>query len=153
MLNFEFLLIKQRQNFMFFLAETKNCSTFFAKTSIHTSTHAKVLCLGWTVVASQGQQKLLSSLVLTETSFFSSRTTTTHSSIDRRTRERRLGLTSVLLDLAHRSSSEFDIVQLGRRLGSRCFAELFSVAVAPPPCPVTAPPTNHRNSQAKRAGW
>jgi hypothetical protein len=152
-LNFASLLIKQRQNFMFFLAETKNCSTFFAKTSIHTSIHAKVLCLGWTVVASQGHQKLLSSLILTETSFFSSRTTTTHSSIDRRTRERRLGLTSVLLDIAHRSSSEFAIVKPGRRLGSRCFAELSSVCRRPTPCPVTAPPTNHQNSPAEKAGW
>ncbi len=83
------------------------------------------------MVASQGHQKLLSSLVSTETSFFSSRTTTTHSSIDRRTRERRLGLTSVLLDIAHRSSCEFAIVLPGRRLGSRCFAELSSVCRRP----------------------
>lgn len=152
-LNFASLLIKQRQNFIFFLGETKNCSTFFAKTSIHTSIHAKVLCLGWTVVASQGHQKLLSSLILTETSFFSSRTTTTHSSIDRRTRERRLGLTSVLLDIAHRSSSEFAIEKPGRRLGSRCFAELSSICRRPTPCPVTAPPTNHQNSPAEKAGW
>ncbi|QNI82589.1 hypothetical protein SynRS9907_01749 [Synechococcus sp. RS9907] len=82
------MLIKQRQNFIFFLGETKNCSTFFTKTSIHTSIHAKVLCLGWTVVASQGHQELLSCLVLTETSFFSSSTTTTHSSIFRRIRQR-----------------------------------------------------------------
>jgi hypothetical protein len=152
-LNFESLLIKQQKNFMFFLGETKNCSTSFPKASIDASTHAKVPCLGWTVVARQGHQKLLSSLVLTETSFFSSRTTTTHSSIDRRTRERRLGLTSVLLDLAHRSSSEFAIVLSGRRLGSRCFAELSSVCRRPTPCPVTAPPTNHQNSQAEKAGW
>jgi hypothetical protein len=152
-LNFASLLIKQRQNFMFFLAETKNCSTSFPKALIDASTHAKVPCLGRTVVASQGHQKLLSSLVLTETSFFSSRTTTTHSSIDRRTRERRLGLTSVLLDLAHRSSSEFAIVLSGRRLGSRCFAELSSVCRRPTPCPVTAPPTNHQNSPAEKAGW
>ena len=152
-LDFEFLLIKQRHNFMFFLAEIKNCPTFFTKTSNHAPTDAKVPCLGWTVVASQGHQKLLSSLVLTETSFFSSRTTTTHSSIDRRTRERRLGLTSVLLDIAHRSSSEFAIVKPGRCLGSRCFAELSSVCRRPTPCPVTAPSTNHQNSPAEKAGW
>ena len=152
-LDFEFLLIKQRQNFMFFLAEIKNCPTSFTKTSNYEPTDAKVPCLGWTVVASQGHQKLLSSLVLTETSFFSSRTTTTHSSIDRRTRERRLGLTSVLLDMAHRSSSEFAIVKPGRRLGSRCFAELSSICRHPTPCPVTAPPTNHQNSPAEKAGW
>ena len=152
-LNFESLLIKQQKNFMFFLGETKNCSTSFPKTSIYASTHAKVTCLGWTVVASQGHQKLLSSLVLTETSFFSSRTTTTHSSIDRRTRERRLGLTSVLLDIAHRSSSEFAIVKPERRLGSRCFAELSSVCRRATPCPVTAPPTNHQNNPAEKAGW
>ncbi|MGB0352008.1 MAG: hypothetical protein ACPGDC_08750, partial [Synechococcus sp.] len=152
-LNFAFLLIDQQRNFMFFLGETKNCSKSFPKTSIDASIDAKVSCLGWTVVASQGHQKLLSSLVLTETSFFSSRTTTTHSSIDRRTRERRLGLNSVLLDLAHRSSSEFAIVLSGRRLGSRCFAELSSVCRRPTPCPVTAPPTNHQNSPAEKAGW
>ena len=137
---------------MFFLAEIKNCPTSFTKTSSHAPTDAKVPCLGWTVVASQGHQKLLSSLVLTETSFFSSRTTT-HPSIFRRTRERRLGLTSVLLEMAHRSSSEFAIVKPGRRLGSRCFAELSPVCRRPTPCPVTAPPTNHQNSQAEKAGW
>ena len=115
---------------MFFLGETKNCSKSFPKTSIDASTDAKVSCLGWTVVASQGHQKLLSSLFLTETSFLSSRTTT-HPSIFRRTREHRLGLTSVLLDVPHRSISEFAIVKPGHRLGSRCFAELSSVAVAP----------------------
>ena len=119
---------------MFFLGETKNCSTSFPKTSIDASTHAKVPCLGWTVVASQGHQKLLSSLVLTETSFLSSRTTT-HPSIFRRTRERRLGLTSVLLDMAHRSSSEFAIVTLGHCSGSKCFAELSSVSRRPIPLP------------------
>ena len=152
-LNFEVLLIKQRQNFMFFPGEIKNCSTSFPKSSIHASTHANVRCLGWTVVARQGHQELLSCLVLTETSFFSSSTTTTHSSIDRRTRELRLGLTSVLLDMAHRSSCEFATVKPGRRLGSRCFAELSSVCRPPTPCPVTAPPTNHQNSRAERAGW
>ena len=61
---------------MSFLGETKNSSTSFSKASIHTSIHAKVSRLGWTVVASQGHQKLFSSLVLTETSFFPlSRTT------------------------------------------------------------------------------
>ena len=138
---------------MFFLGETKRCSTSFSKPSIDASTYARVPCLGWTVVASQGQQKLLSSLILTETSFFSSSKTTTHPLMFRRIRQRLCGLNIVLLDLAHRSSSEFAIVKPGRCLGSRCFAELFSVAVAPPPCPVTAPPTNHRNSQAKKAGW
>ena len=147
------LAYQAKKNFMFFLGETKICSTSFPKASIDASTHAKVHCLGWTVVASQGHEKLLSSLVLTETSFFSSRTTTTHSSIDRRTRERRLGLTSVLLDIAHRSSCEFAIVLPGRRLGSRCFAELSSVCRRPTPCPVTAPPTNHQNSPAEKAGW
>ena len=119
---------------MFFLEETINCSTSFPRTSIDASTHAKVPCLGWTVVASQGHQKLLSSLVLTETSFLSSRTKT-HPSIFRRTRERRLGQTSVLFDMAHRSSSEFAIVRTGRRLGSRCFAELSSVCSRPHPLP------------------
>ena len=153
-MNFEYSLINQRKNFMFFLAETKNCSTSFPNISINASTHAKKPCVGWTVVASQGHQKLLSSLILTETSFFSSRTTTTHSSIDRRTRERRcLGLTSVLLDIAHCSSSEFAIVKPGRRLGSKCFAEMSSVCRRPTPCPVTAPPTNHQNSPAEKAGW
>ena len=115
---------------MFFLGETKNCSKSFPKTSIDASTDAKVSCLGWTVVASQGHQKLLSSLFLTETSFLSSRTTT-HPSIFRRTREHRLGLTSVLLDVPHRSISEFAIVKPGHRLGSRCFAELSSVCRRP----------------------
>ena len=136
---------------MFFLGETNNCSTSFSKTSIEASTHAKLPCLGWTVVASQGHQKLLSSLVLTETSFLSS-STTTHPSISRRTHERRLGLTSVLLDMAHRLSSEFAIVEPGRRLGSRYFAELSFVCRRPTPCPVTAPPTNHQNSPVEKAG-
>ena len=135
---------------MFFLGETKNGSTSFPKDSIDASTHAMVPCLGWTVVASQGHQKLLSSLVLTETSFFSSRTATTHSSIDRWTRERRLGLTSVLLDMAYRSSSEFAIVKPGHRLGSRCFAELSSVAVAPPFAPLPRHPRTA--GTAKRRG-
>ncbi|WP_170951554.1 hypothetical protein [Synechococcus sp. N19] len=147
------MLIKQQKNFMFFLGETKNCSTSFPKASIDASTHAKVPCLGRTVVASQGHQKLLSSLVLTETSFFSSSTTTTHPSISRRIRQRPYGLNSDLLDLAHRSSSEFAIVLSGQRLGSRCFAELSSVCRRTTPCPVTAPPTNHQNSQAEKAGW
>ena len=146
-------LSSNKKNFIIFLGETKNCSISFPKASIDASTHAKVPCLGRTVVASQGHQKLLSSLVLTETSFFSSRTTTTHSSIDRRTRELRLGLTSVLLDMAHLSSCEFAIVKPGRRLVSRCFAELSSVCRRPTPYPVTAPPTNHQNSQAEKAGW
>ena len=134
---------------MFFPGETKNCSTSFPKTSIDASTHAKVRCLGWTVVASQGHQKLLSSLFLTETSFLSSRTTT-HPSIFRRTREHRLGLTSVLLDVPHRSISEFAIVKPGHRLGSRCFAELSSVAVAPPFAPLPRHPRTA--GTAKRRG-
>ena len=134
---------------MFFLGETKNCSKSFPKTSIDASTDAKVSCLGWTVVASQGHQKLLSSLVLTETSFLSSRTTT-HPSIFRRTREHRLGLTSVLLDVPHRSISEFAIVKPGHRLGSRCFAELSSVAVAPPFAPLPRHPRTA--GTAKRRG-
>ena len=134
---------------MFFLGETKNCSKSFPKTSIDASTDAKVSCLGWTVVASQGHQKLLSSLFLTETSFLSSRTTT-HPSIFRRTREHRLGLTSVLLDVPHRSISEFAIVKPGHRLGSRCFAELSSVAVAPPFAPLPRHPRTA--GTAKRRG-
>ena len=143
---------------MFFLGETKNCSKSFPKTSIDASTHAKVSCLGWTVVASQGHQKLLSSLFLTETSFLSSRTTT-HPSIFRRTREHRLGLTSVLLDVPHRSISEFAIVKPGHRLGSRCFAELFSVAVAPPFVPLPHHPlsryraTHEPPEQPSGEGW
>ena len=134
---------------MFFLGETKNCSKSFPKTSIDASTDAKVSCLGWTVVASQGHQKLLSSLFLTETSFLSSRTTT-HPSIFRRTREHRLGLTSVLLDVPHRSISEFAIVKPGHRLGSRCFAELSSIAVAPPFAPLPRHPRTA--GTAKRRG-
>ena len=134
---------------MFFLGETKNCSTSFLKISIDASTHAKVPCLGWTVVASQGHQKLLSSLVLTETSFLSSRTTT-HPSIFRRTRERRLGLTSVLLDKTHRSSSEFAIVKPGRRLGSSCFAELSSVCRRPTIAPFPRHPRTTRTARWRR---
>jgi hypothetical protein len=73
---------------MFFLGETKRCSKSFSKPSIDASTYAKVSCLGWTVVASQGQQELLSSLILTETSFFSSSKTTTHPLMFRRIRQR-----------------------------------------------------------------
>ena len=143
---------------MFFLGETKNGSTSFPKDSIDASTHAKVPCLGWTVVASQGHQKLLSSLVLTETSFFLWRTTTTHPSIHIVP----VGIGSVipamqlngfLLESVHSPSCELAIVTLRHRYGSRCFADLSSVAVARSHCPVTAPPTNHRNSQAEKAGW
>lgn len=101
------------------------------------------------MVASQGHQKLLSSLVLTETSFLSSRTKT-HPSIFRRTRERRLGQTSVLFDTAHRSSSEFAILKTGRRLGSRCFAELSSVCRRPPLAPLPRHPRTTRTARWRR---
>ena len=130
----------------------------FSRISAHASTSAKVSCLGWTVVASQGSLKLLSSLVLTETSFFLWRTTTTHPSIHIVP----VGIGSVipamqlngfLLESVHSPSCELAIVTLRHRYGSRCFADLSSVAVARSHCPVTAPPTNHRNSQAERPGW
>ena len=48
---------------------------------------------------------------------------------------------------------KYAIVIQGHRSGSRCFAELSSVAVAPTLCLDTAPPTNQRNSQVVKAGW
>ena len=134
---------------MFFLGETKNCSKSFPKTSIDASTHAKVLCLGWTVVASQGHQKLLSSLFLTETSFLSSRTTT-HPSIFRRTRERRLGLTSVLLDMAHCSSSEVAIVSRGIASAADALQSRPLFVLAPPLAPLPRHPRTTRTVRWRR---
>ena len=45
------------------------------------------------------------------------------------------------------------IFMSGHRSGSKHFAELSSLAVAPPPCLDTAPPTSQRKSQAVKAGW
>ena len=42
---------------------------------------------------------------------------------------------------------------VGASLRQQVLCRADSVAVAPPPCPVTAPPTNHRNSQAEKVGW
>ena len=106
--------------------------------------------LGWTLVASQGHQKLLSSLVLTETSFFLREQ-------QQLIHQYSVGL-AIILEARTASCSIRPTAQAenstscsrGDVSAARCFGELSSVCLAPPLAPLPRHPQTTRTARRRK---